>query len=192
MKTEYSSPCLCGLIKLIAYRYFQGGVDLSKDNTFDIVSRVELQEIDNALNQVMKEIRSRFDFKGSKSSVEYSEGVLMIHADNDFKLKSVVEILEAKMVKRGINLKSLRYGKIEKATGDSVRQKVDVVQGVDKDLAREIVKLVKDAKLKVQATFQDDQVRVSGKNRDDLQKIINLIKEKDWEIPLQFVNMRTF
>jgi len=165
---------------------------LSKDNTFDIVSRVELQEIDNALNQVMKEIRSRFDFKGSKSSVEYSEGVLMIHADNDFKLKSVVEILEAKMVKRGINLKSLRYGKIEKATGDSVRQKVDVVQGVDKDLAKEIVKLVKDAKLKVQATFQDDQVRVSGKNRDDLQKIINLIKEKDWEIPLQFVNMRTF
>jgi len=165
---------------------------LSKDNTFDIVSRVELQEIDNALNQVMKEIRSRFDFKGSKSSVEYSEGVLMIHADNDFKLKSVVEILEAKMVKRGINLKSLRYGKIEKAAGDSVRQKVDVVQGVDKDLAREIVKLVKDAKLKVQATFQDDQVRVSGKNRDDLQKIINLIREKDWEIPLQFVNMRTF
>lgn len=165
---------------------------MSKDNTFDIVSRVELQEIDNALNQVMKEIRSRFDFKGSKSSVEYSEGVLMIHADNDFKLKSVVEILEAKMVKRGINLKSLRYGKIEKAAGDSVRQKVDVVQGVDKDLAKEIVKLVKDAKLKVQATFQDDQVRVSGKNRDDLQKIINLIKEKDWEIPLQFVNMRTF
>ncbi|KJR97679.1 MAG: hypothetical protein VR68_12490 [Peptococcaceae bacterium BRH_c4a] len=165
---------------------------MSKDNTFDIVSRVELQEIDNALNQVMKEIRSRFDFKGSKSSVEYSEGVLMIHADNDFKLKSVVEILEAKMVKRGINLKSLRYGKIEKAAGDSVRQKVDVVQGVDKDLAREIVKLVKDAKLKVQATFQDDQVRVSGKNRDDLQKIINLIREKDWEIPLQFVNMRTF
>lgn len=165
---------------------------MSKDNTFDIVSRVELQEIDNALNQVMKEIRSRFDFKGSKSSVEYSEGVLMIHADNDFKLKSVVEILEAKMVKRGINLKSLRYGKIEKATGDSVRQKVDVVQGVDKDLAKEIVKLVKDAKLKVQATFQDDQVRVSGKNRDDLQKVINLIKEKDWEIPLQFVNMRTY
>lgn len=165
---------------------------MSKDNTFDIVSRVELQEIDNALNQVMKEIRSRFDFKGSKSSVEYVDGVLMIHADNDFKLKSVVEILEAKMVKRGINLKSLRYGKIEKAAGDSVRQKVDVVQGVDKDLAKEIVKLVKDAKLKVQATFQDDQVRVSGKNRDDLQKIINLIKEKDWEIPLQFVNMRTF
>jgi len=188
------SRALCGLIKLKAYSLtlFQGGVDLSKDNTFDIVSRVELQEIDNALNQVMKEIRSRFDFKGSKSSVEYSEGVLMIHADNDFKLKSVVEILEAKMVKRGINLKSLRYGKIEKATGDSVRQKVDVVQGVDKDLAKEIVKLVKDAKLKVQATFQDDQVRVSGKNRDDLQKIINLIKEKDWEIPLQFVNMRTF
>jgi len=165
---------------------------LSKDNTFDIVSRVELQEIDNALNQVMKEIRSRFDFKGSKSSVEYVEDVIIIHADNDFKLKSVVEIMEAKMVKRGINLKSLRYGKVEKAAGESVRQKIDVIQVVDKDLAREIIKMIKDAKLKVQATFQENQVRVSGKNRDDLQKVISLIKEKDWEIPLQFVNMRTF
>ena len=165
---------------------------MSKDNTFDIVSRVELQEIDNALNQVMKEIRSRFDFKGSKSSVEYVEDVIIIHADNDFKLKSVVEIMEAKMVKRGINLKSLRYGKVEKAAGESVRQKIDVIQVVDKDLAREIIKMIKDAKLKVQATFQENQVRVSGKNRDDLQKVISLIKEKDWEIPLQFVNMRTF
>jgi len=151
-----------------------------------------LQEIDNALNQVMKEIRSRFDFKGSKSSVEYVEDVIIIHADNDFKLKSVVEIMEAKMVKRGINLKSLRYGKVEKAAGESVRQKIDVIQVVDKDLAREIIKMIKDAKLKVQATFQENQVRVSGKNRDDLQKVISLIKEKDWEIPLQFVNMRTF
>ncbi|MFZ5646298.1 MAG: YajQ family cyclic di-GMP-binding protein [Bacillota bacterium] len=165
---------------------------MSKENSFDIVSRVDLQEIDNALNQVMKEIRSRFDFKGSKSNVEYSEGRIIIHADDDFKLKSVIDIMESKMVKRGINLKALRYGKVEKAAGDTVRQKVDVVQGVDKDLARDIIKLVKDTKLKVQASFQNDQVRVSGKNRDDLQQVIRVIKERDWEIPLQFVNMRTF
>jgi uncharacterized protein YajQ (UPF0234 family) len=165
---------------------------LSKENSFDIVSRVDLQEIDNALNQVMKEIRGRFDFKGSKCSVEYSDGSIMLHADNDFKLKSVVEILEAKLVKRNINLKALRYGKVEKAAGDSVRQKAEIVQGLDKDLAGKIVKLVKETKLKVQASFQSDQVRVTGKNRDDLQKVIGLIKERDWEIPLQFVNMRTF
>lgn len=165
---------------------------MSKENSFDIVSRVDLQEIDNALNQVMKEIKNRFDFKGSKSSVEYAEGKIAIHSDDDFKLKSVVDILESKMVKRGINLKSLRYGKVEKAAGDTVRQKVDIVQGVDKDLARDIIKLVKDTKLKVQAGFQNDQVRVSGKNRDDLQQVIRAIKERDWEIPLQFINMRTF
>lgn len=165
---------------------------MSKENTFDIVSRVDLQEIDNALNQTMKELRTRFDFKGSKSKVEFTEGRIVIHSDNDFKLRSVVEILEEKLVRRGINLKSLRYGKVEKAAGDTVRQSADVVQGVDKDLAREIVKMVKETKLKVQASFQNDQVRVSGKNRDDLQAVIRLIKEKDWPIPLQFVNMRTF
>lgn len=165
---------------------------MSKENSFDIVSRVELQEIDNALNQVMKEIKNRFDFKGSKSSVEYTDGRITIHSDDDFKLKSVVDIMESKMVKRGINLKALRYGKVEKAAGDTVRQKVDVVQGVDKELAKDIIKLVKDTKLKVQASIQSDQVRVTGKNRDDLQQVIRVIKEKDWEIPLQFVNMRTF
>jgi len=165
---------------------------LSKENSFDIVSRVDLQEIDNTINQVMKEIRSRFDFKGSKCSVEFSDGGIIMHADSDFMLKSVVDILEAKAVKRGINLKSFRYGKIEKAAGDTVRQKAEVVQGVDKELGREIIKLVKETKLKVQASIQEDQVRMTGKNRDDLQKVIQLIKDRDWEIPLQFVNMRTF
>ena len=165
---------------------------MSKDNSFVIVSKVDLQEIDNALNQVMKEIRGRFDFKGSKSSVEFTDDSIIINSENDFKLKSVVEILEAKMVKRGINIKALRYGKIEKAHGDAVRQKVEVVQGVDKDLGKEIIKMVKESKIKVQASFQGDQVRVSGKNRDDLQEAISLIREKDWEIPLQYVNMRTF
>lgn len=165
---------------------------MSKENSFDIVSRVDVQEIDNALNQVMKEIRNRFDFKGSKSSVDYSDGKIVINSDDEFKLKSVIDIMESKMVKRDINLKALRYGKVEKAAGDTVRQKVDVVQGVDKDLARDIIKLVKDTKLKVQASFQNDQVRVSGKSRDDLQQVIRIIKDGDWEIPLQFINMRTF
>lgn len=163
-----------------------------KENSFDIVSRVDLQEIDNSLNQAMKEIRNRFDFKGSKSKIEYIDGKIVLHSDNDFKLRSVVEIMEEKMIKRGINLKSVRYGKIEKAAGDTVRQDVEVVQGVDQDLARSIVKLVKEAKLKVQASIQGDQVRVSGKSRDDLQLVIKLIKDKDWPIPLQFINMRTF
>lgn len=163
-----------------------------KENSFDIVSRVDLQEIDNSLNQAMKEIRNRFDFKGSKSKIEYIDGKIVLHSDNDFKLRSVVEIMEEKMIKRGINLKSMRYGKIEKAAGDTVRQDVEVVQGVDQDLARSIVKLVKEAKLKVQASIQGDQVRVSGKSRDDLQLVIKLIKDKDWPIPLQFINMRTF
>lgn len=165
---------------------------MSKDNTFDIVSRVDLQEVDNAINQAMREIKNRFDFKGSKSNIVFDGANLILHSDNDFKLKNVVDILEAKMVKRGINLKALRYGKIEKAAGDTVKQKVELIQGLDKELAKEITKLVKDSKLKVQASLQGDQVRVSGKNRDDLQAVIKLIRDRDWDIPLQFVNMRTF
>lgn len=165
---------------------------MAKDNSFDIVSRVDLQEVNNAVNQAQREIENRFDFKGSKSRIEYDGNQLMLYSDNDFKLKNVVEILESKVVKRGINLKSLRYGKIEKAAGDTVKQKVDLVQGLDKDLGKEIVKLVKESKVKVQASFQEDQVRVTGKNRDDLQEIIKIIKEREWDIPLQFSNLRTF
>ena len=165
---------------------------MAKDNSFDIVSKIDLQEVSNAVNQAQREIDNRFDFKGSKSKIEYDGNQLMLYSDNDFKLKNVVEILEAKMIKRGINLKSLRYGKIEKAAGDTVKQKVELVQGLDKDLGKEIVKLVKESKVKVQASFQEDQVRVSGKNRDDLQEIIKIIKDREWDIPLQFSNLRTF
>lgn len=165
---------------------------MAKDNSFDIVSKVDLQEVSNAVNQAQREIDNRFDFKGSKSKIEYDGNQLMLYSDNDFKLKNVVEILEAKMIKRGINLKSLRYGKIEKAAGDTVKQKVELVQGLDKDLGKEIVKLVKESKVKVQASFQEDQIRVSGKNRDDLQEIIKIIKDREWDIPLQFSNLRTF
>ncbi|GBF32688.1 hypothetical protein DCCM_0884 [Desulfocucumis palustris] len=165
---------------------------MAKENTFDIVSKVDLQEVSNAVNQSQRELTNRFDFKGSKSRIDYDGKELMIYSDSDFKLKNVVEIMEAKMVKRGINLKSLRYGKIEKAAGDTVKQRVELVQGLDKELAKSIIKLVKESKLKVQASIQEDQVRVSGKNRDDLQAIIKIIKDRDWEIPLQFVNMRTY
>ena len=165
---------------------------MAKDNTFDIVSRVDLQEVSNAVNQAQREMDNRFDFKGSKSKIEYDGKQIMLYSDSDFKLKNVVEILESKMVKRDINLKSLRYGKIEKAAGDTVKQEVLLVQGLDKDLARRIVKLVKESKIKVQASIQEDQVRVSGKNRDDLQEIIKIIKEREWDIPLQFSNLRTY
>ena len=165
---------------------------MAKENTFDIVSKIDLQEVDNAVNQAMKEITGRFDFKNSKSKIDLDDQGITILSDNDFKLKNVVEILEAKMIKRGIDLKALQYGKIEKAAGDSVKQKVDLVQGLDKEIAKKIIKLVKDSKLKVQASLQADQVRVSGKNRDDLQAVIKLIRDAEWEIPLQFVNMRTY
>jgi uncharacterized protein YajQ (UPF0234 family) len=165
---------------------------VAKDNTFDIVSKVDLQEVSNAVNQAQREMDNRFDFKGSKSKIEYDGKQIMLYSDSDFKLKNVVEILESKMVKRDINLKSLRYGKIEKAAGDTVKQEVQLVQGLDKDLARKIVKLVKESKIKVQASIQEDQVRVSGKNRDDLQETIKIIKEQEWDIPLQFSNLRTF
>ncbi len=165
---------------------------MAKDNTFDIVSNIDLQEVSNAVNQAQKEIINRFDFKGSKSKIELEEDSLMLFSDDDFKLKNVVDILESKLVKRGVQLKSLRYGKIEKAAGDTVRQKVDLIQGLDKDLSKKIVKLIKDSKIKVQAAIQQDHVRVSGKNRDDLQAAMKLIKDQEWEIPLQFDNLRTF
>lgn len=165
---------------------------MAKENTFDIVSKIDLQEVDNAVNQAMKEIIGRFDFKNSKSKIDVDEQGITILSDNDFKIKNVVEILEAKMVKRGIDLKALQYSKIEKAAGDTVKQKVDLVQGLDKEIGKKIIKLVKDSKLKVQASLQADQVRVSGKNRDDLQAAIKLIKDAEWDVPLQFVNMRTY
>ncbi|OPY57212.1 MAG: putative nucleotide-binding protein [Pelotomaculum sp. PtaU1.Bin035] len=165
---------------------------MAKENTFDIVSQVDLQEVNNAVDQAVRELRTRFDFKGSKSDIGYDRDTLILTGDDEFKLKNVVDILEAKLVKRGVNLKALRYGKIEPAAKDTVRQRVTLVQGVDKDKAKVITKLVKDSKLKVQAAVQGDQVRISGKNRDDLQAIMQIIKNHDFDIPLQFVNLRTF
>ena len=164
---------------------------MAKENSFDIVSQVDLQEVNNAVDQSIRELRTRFDFKGSKSDIEYDGEQITLTGDDEFKLKNVVDILEAKLVKRGINLKALKYGKLEPAARDTVRQRVNLIQGVDKEKAKVITKLVKDSKLKVQATVQGDQVRISGKNRDDLQAIIQIIKNHEFEIPLQFINMRT-
>ncbi len=163
----------------------------AKENSFDIVSEVNMQEIDNALNQARREIENRFDFKGSKSDIRYEGDVITLVSDDDFKLRNVVDILESKMIKRGVDLKALKYGKVEPAAGDTVRQQVTVQQGIDKDLAKEIVKDIKNSKIKVQASVQGDKVRVAGKNRDDLQAVIKLLKEKDYQIPLQFTNYRS-
>ncbi|HUW63796.1 MAG TPA: YajQ family cyclic di-GMP-binding protein [Spirochaetia bacterium] len=165
---------------------------MAKENTFDVVSRVEMQEVDNAVNQATREMTTRFDFKGSKSSIVLNEDNLVITGDDDFKLKSVREILEQKLVKRGISVKALVYGKPEKAAGDTIRQKVDLIQGIDRDKAREMTKMVKDSKIKAQVTVQEDQLRVSAKNRDDLQAVIKLLQDHDFGLPLQFVNYRTF
>jgi len=163
----------------------------TKENSFDIVSEVNMQEIDNALNQARREIQTRFDFKGSKSEIKYDGEVITLVSDDDFKLRNVVDILESKMIKRGIDLKALKYGKVETAAGDTVRQTTNIQQGIDKDLARKIIKEIKDSKIKVQSSIQGDKVRVSGKNRDDLQEVIKLIKEKDYDVPLQFTNYRS-
>ncbi|MFZ5640629.1 MAG: YajQ family cyclic di-GMP-binding protein [Bacillota bacterium] len=163
---------------------------MSKENSFDIVSKVDRQEVTNAVQQAVREIENRFDFKGSKSDIKYEGDTITLISDDDFKLKNVVDILESKMVKRNIDLKSLKYGKVEPAAGDTVKQVVTIRQGIDKDVAKEINKTVKNSKLKVQAQIQGDQVRVTGKNRDDLQAIIKLLKEQDFEVPLQFINYR--
>ncbi len=158
--------------------------------SFDVVSKVDMQEVSNALQQTRKEVEQRYDFKGSKTTIEQEKNVIKIISDNDFKVKAVVDILQSKLVKRGVSLKSLEYGKIEPAAGGLARQTITIHQGLDADAAREVVKLIKDTKLKVQAQVQDDQVRVTGKQRDDLQKVIQTLRAADFRRPLQFVNMR--
>lgn len=164
---------------------------MAKENTFDIVSRVDMQEVRNSVDQAVREIRTRFDFKGSRSDIIFNGEEITLIGDDDFKLRNVIDILENRLVKRGINIKALRYGKIEPAAKDTVRQKLNLVQGVDKEQSKIITRLVKESKLKVQVSIQGDQVRISGKNRDDLQEIIKIIKDYEFDIPLQFVNYRT-
>lgn len=163
---------------------------MAKDASFDVVSKVDMQEMDNAVNQASKEMISRFDFKGSKSSIDLKDEEIVLASDDEGKLRSVVDILESKLIKRGISLKSLDYGKVEPASAGTVRQSVKIKQGIDQDNAKKIVKIIKDSKIKVQASVQGDAVRVSGKNRDDLQAVIQLLKESDVPVDLQFTNYR--
>jgi uncharacterized protein YajQ (UPF0234 family) len=165
---------------------------MAEEHSFDIVCEVDLQEVSNAVNQAVKEIGQRFDFKGSKSSIELDKAAKTIKliSDVEHKLKSVIDILQSKLVKRGIPLKALSYGKIEPASGNTVRQVITLQQGIPQDKAKEIVKIIKDMKVKVTAEIQRDQVRVRGKKIDDLQGVISTLRERDFGIHIQFTNYR--
>ncbi|HEX9614237.1 MAG TPA: YajQ family cyclic di-GMP-binding protein [Bacteroidota bacterium] len=165
---------------------------MAQQNSFDIVSEVNLQEVDNALNQARKEIAQRYDFKDSKSSLEFQakDKKIIVIADDDFKLKSVLDILQSKMIKRGVPIKSLNYGQPQPAANSTVRQEITLQVGIDKEDAKSVVRLIKDSKLRVQAQIMDDQIRVSGKDKDDLQQVIKTLKETDLPFAMQFVNYR--
>jgi uncharacterized protein YajQ (UPF0234 family) len=164
------------------------------DNSFDVVSKIDLAEVNNAIQQARKEIQTRFDLKNSKSDIQLNEKdhKIVLASQDEFKLKAVIEILETKLVKRGVPLKGLSYGPPAPAGGSTVRQEISIQQGIPIEKAREIVKRIKDGKLKVQASIQGDLVRVSGKSRDVLQEAIHLLKGQDFGIDMQFTNYRTF
>jgi cyclic-di-GMP-binding protein len=162
------------------------------ENTFDIVSKIDLQEVANAIQQAMKELTTRFDLKDSKSSIAMEEkDAIVLHSADEYKLKAVNDILQQKLVKRGVSLKGLTYGPVEPAAGGTSKQKITMQQGIVIEKAREIVKLVKESKKKAQASIQGDVVRVSGKDRDTLQEIIALLRSRDFGIDLQFTNYRS-
>ncbi|WP_303721457.1 YajQ family cyclic di-GMP-binding protein [Malonomonas rubra] len=159
--------------------------------SFDIVSKVDLQEVDNAVNQAIKEIGQRYDFKGTQNELELDESCLKIVAADDYKLQAIKDILIAKFVRRNVSPKCLDYGKEESASHGQVRVRAAIVQGISKEKGKEIVKLIKETKLKVQAQIMEEQVRVSGKKIDDLQEVMQMLKGKDLGIELQFENMRS-
>jgi len=162
------------------------------ENSFDIVSRVDMQEVTNAVQQAMKEIKQRFDFRGSKSNIEldYGKNEIAIVSDDEYKLKSVVDVLQGKLIKRKVPLESLNYGKIESALSGTVKQSVAIQQGIPTEKSKEIVKMIKNSKLKVHSEIQKDQLRVRAKKIDDLQSVMQLLKEKELGIHLEFVNYR--
>lgn len=158
--------------------------------SFDVVSQIDFQEVENALGQARKEIAARYDFKGSRVEIIREKETITVTTEDEFKLKSVIDILQSKFVKRGVPLKNLQYEKAEAALGGSMRQVITITCGIAADKAKEIVKVTKDKKLKVQASIQGDQVRVSAKSKDDLQKTIAILREHDFGIDLQFTNYR--
>ena len=165
---------------------------MAKEPSFDVVSEVDMQEVNNAINQTTKEITQRFDFKGTKSVVEVENGSsIKIVTEDDTRMRNIVDILQSKFIKRGVSIKNLEYGKVESAAGGMVRQSIRIKQGIEADVAKKITKDIKESKLKVQTQLQDDQVRVSGKKIDDLQAVIALLKSKDYGVELQFSNFRS-
>jgi uncharacterized protein YajQ (UPF0234 family) len=164
---------------------------MAKENSFDIVSKTDYSEVTNAINQSMKEVSQRFDFKGSKASVELQGKDLVLTAEDETKLRNINDILQGKLVKRGVSLKALDYQKIEPAAGGTVRQLVKIQQGIPIEKAKEVVKYIKDSKLKVQASIQGETVRISGKDRDTLQEVIAALKAKDFGIDMTFDNYRS-
>jgi uncharacterized protein YajQ (UPF0234 family) len=164
---------------------------MAAENSFDIACKLDMQEVANAINQSQREIETRYDLKGSKNEIKQEKMVITITSGDDMKLKAVLDILQSKLHRRGIDLKALTMGDPESAAGGTVRQTVTLQDGVPQEKAREIVRLIKDSKIRVQASIQENQVRVSGKNRDDLQAIIALVKGKELGIALQFTNYRS-
>lgn len=163
---------------------------MANEFSFDVVCRVDLSECDNAIQQAMKEVGQRFDFKGTRCSIRREEGAILLQADDEYKLRALTEILEGKLVKRKVPLKALAYGTVEPAAGGSVRQQATIQQGIPAEKAREIVKRVKASGLKVQAQIREDEIRVSGRSKDDLQVIIGALRELELGIELQFTNYR--
>ena len=164
---------------------------MAAENSFDIVCKVDMQEVANALDQARREVETRYDLKATKNEILLEKTDIVVTTADDMKLKAIVDILQGRLHKRGIPLKALSYGTVEEAAGSRLRQKIGLQQGIPSEKAKEIVRLIKDSKVKVQASIQEDQVRVSGKNRDDLQKIIAMVKEKDLGIAVQFTNYRS-
>jgi uncharacterized protein YajQ (UPF0234 family) len=160
------------------------------DFSFDVVSRIDGQELDNALNQARKEIAGRFDFKHSKTEIESDGKAVTVVSDDELKMKNVIDIIESKAVKRGIDIKAFDLGKPEPAGGDTVRQVITLRTGITKDKAKALTEKIKSLKLKVNAQIQDEQIRVSSKSKDDLQKVMQALRDMHFELPLQFVNYR--
>jgi cyclic-di-GMP-binding protein len=163
---------------------------VASESSFDVVSRVDGQELDNALNQTRKEIENRFDFKHSKTSIEFDGKKITLISDDELKMRNVVDMLQSKAVRRGIDIKAFDFSQVEPAAGSTVRQVVTLRSGIPKEQSKTILNHIKSLKLKVTAQYQDEQVRVSGKNKDDLQKVIASLRSMEFELPLQFVNYR--
>ncbi len=163
---------------------------MSSESSFDIVSKVDMSELANAITQAEREIETRFDFKGSKSSIALEKEELVVGSDNEYKLKSVIDILQSKMMKRGVPIKNMDYGKIEGASGGTVKQRIKLRQGIEQDISKKINIMIRDSKLKVKSQIQGDQLRVTGKSRDDLQAVMAMLRGADLPIELQFTNYR--